>query len=129
RIRQRDFDMVPSVYSAMPYPSPDLQIIWNSKYIDSSYNRPGVKDPAVDKLTDEIAANQGKQDALLALGHALDRVLTWNMYMIPMWYNNHQRYAYWDKFSMPSIQPMNGLELDTWWYDFNRANRLPAERR
>jgi len=129
RFRQRDFDMVPSVYNAMPYPSPDLQIIWNSKYIDSSYNRPGVKDPAVDKLTDEIAANQGKPDALLALGHALDRVLTWNMYMIPMWYNNHQRYAYWDKFSMPSIQPMNGLELDTWWYDINRANRLPAERR
>lgn len=49
--------------------------------------------------------------------------------MIPMWYTNHERYAYWDKFSMPAVAPSNGMELDTWWYDMNRAARLPAERR
>jgi len=129
RLRQRDFDMLPTVYSAMPYPSTDLKIIWNSHYIDSSYNTPGVQDPAIDKLTDEIASHQGQPDALLALGRALDRVLTWNMFMIPMWYNNHERYAYWDKFSMPAVRPTNGLDLDTWWFDMNRASRLPAERR
>ncbi|MBU9821099.1 MULTISPECIES: extracellular solute-binding protein [Rahnella] len=129
RMRQRDYDMIPTVYPAMSYPSSDLQIYWNTKYLDSTYNKPGVSDPAIDKLTDEIAANQGKPDALLSLGHALDRVLTWNMYMIPMWYTHHERYAYWDKFSMPAIAPANGLELDTWWYDMNRAARLPAQRR
>ncbi|MFU2316601.1 extracellular solute-binding protein [Rahnella sp. PCH160] len=129
RMRQRDYDMIPTVYPAMSYPSSDLQIYWNSKYLDSTYNKPGVSDPAIDKLTDEIAANQGKPDALLSLGHALDRVLTWNMYMIPMWYTHHERYAYWDKFSMPSVTPANGMELDTWWYDMNRAARLPEQRR
>lgn len=129
RMRRRDYDMLPTVYPATPYPSADLQIVWNSKYIDSTYNKPGVKDPAVDQLTHQIAAHQGEPDTLLALGRALDRVLTWNMYMIPMWYSNHERYAYWDKFSMPAVRPANGLELDTWWYDMNRAARLPAERR
>lgn len=129
RMRQRDYDMIPTVYPATSYPSSDLRINWNTQYLDSTYNKSGISDPAIDKLTDEIAANQGKPDALLALGHALDRVLTWNRVMIPMWYTNHERYAYWDKFSMPAVAPSNGMELDTWWYDVNRAARLPAQRR
>lgn len=129
RMRQRDYDMIPTVYPATSYPSSDLRIYWNTQYLDSTYNKSGISDPAIDKLTDDIAANQGKPDALLALGHALDRVLTWNRVMIPMWYTNHERYAYWDKFSMPAVAPSNGMELDTWWYDVNRAARLPAQRR
>ncbi|TDS95999.1 microcin C transport system substrate-binding protein [Rahnella sp. BIGb0236] len=129
RMRQRDYDMLPTVYPATSYPSSDLRIYWNTQYLDSTYNKSGVSDPAIDKLTDEIAANQGKPEALLSLGHALDRVLTWNMLMIPMWYTHHERYAYWDKFSMPAVTPSNGMELDTWWYDMNRAARLPAQRR
>ena len=129
RMRQRDYDMLPTVYPATSYPSSDLRIYWNTQYLDSTYNKSGVNDPAIDKLTDEIAANQGKPEALLSLGHALDRVLTWNMLMIPMWYTHHERYAYWDKFSMPAVTPSNGMELDTWWYDMNRAARLPAQRR
>ncbi|MGG8469194.1 extracellular solute-binding protein [Rahnella sp. PAMC25617] len=129
RMRQRDYDMIPTVYPATSYPSSDLRIYWNTQYLDSTYNKSGISDPAIDKLTDDIAANQGKPDALLALGHALDRVLTWNKVMIPMWYTNHERYAYWDKFSMPAVAPSNGMELDTWWYDVNRAARLPAQRR
>lgn len=129
RMRQRDYDMIPTVYPATSYPSSDLRIYWNTQYLDSTYNKSGISDPAIDKLTDDIAANQGKSDALLALGHALDRVLTWNRVMIPMWYTNHERYAYWDKFSMPAVAPSNGMELDTWWYDVNRAARLPAQRR
>lgn len=129
RMRQRDYDMIPTVYPATSYPSSDLRIYWNTQYLDSTYNKSGISDPAIDKLTDDIAANQGKPDALLTLGHALDRVLTWNRVMIPMWYTNHERYAYWDKFSMPAVAPSNGMELDTWWYDVNRAARLPAQRR
>lgn len=129
RMRQRDYDMIPTVYPATSYPSSDLRIYWNTQYLDSTYNKSGISDPAIDKLTDDIAANQGKPDALLALGHALDRVLTWNRVMIPMWYTNHERYAYWDKFSMPAVAPSNGMELDTWWYDVNHAARLPAQRR
>ena len=38
RMRERDFDMMSTVYMAMPFPSADLQILWDSQYIDSSYN-------------------------------------------------------------------------------------------
>ncbi len=91
RMRERDFDMMSTVYMAMPFPSADLQILWDSQYIDSSYNTAGVKDPAVDSLVRQIAAHQGDEKALLPLGRALDRVLTWNYYMLPMWYLGQPR--------------------------------------
>ncbi|MGO4742699.1 extracellular solute-binding protein [Serratia quinivorans] len=128
RMRERDFDMMATVYMAMPFPSADLKILWDSEYINSSYNRPGVADPAVDSLVRQIAAHQGDEKALLPLGRALDRVLTWNRYMLPMWYSNHDRYAYWDKFSTPSIRPAYVIGFDNWWFDVNKAARLPAQQ-
>lgn len=129
RLRKRDFDMLPSRYFAFPWPDSQLQIIWASAYIDSSYNRPGVKNPVVDALIKQIIAHQGDEAALLPLGRALDRVLLWNWYMIPTWYFASDHYAMWDKFSRPEVKPTYSLGFSTWWYDVNKAARLPAQRR
>ncbi|CNE15531.1 putative substrate-binding transport protein [Yersinia nurmii] len=129
RLRSRDFDMLPAVYPAFTYPSTYLRLYWSSEYIDSTYNRPGVSDPAIDSLIQQIISHQGQPEALISLGRALDRVLTWNNFMIPMWYSNHTRFAYWDKFSMPSVRPTYSLGFDSWWFDVNKAAHLPAERR
>lgn len=129
RMRKRDYDMIPTLYSAMPYPSADVQIAWASEYVDSTYNAPGVKSPVVDELVSQIVANQGDKQKLLPLGRALDRVLTWNYYMIPMWYMAADRFAWWNKFSKPAIHPLYATGFDTWWYDVNKAAQLPANRR
>ncbi|MFB0712938.1 extracellular solute-binding protein [Buttiauxella noackiae] len=129
RMRKRDYDMIPTLYSAMPYPSADVQIAWASEYVDSTYNAPGVKSPVVDELISQIVANQGDKQKLLPLGRALDRVLTWNYYMIPMWYMAADRFAWWNKFSKPAIHPLYATGFDTWWYDVNKAAHLPANRR
>ncbi|MFI8415907.1 extracellular solute-binding protein [Serratia sp. NPDC078593] len=128
RVRNRDFDMVSTVYPAMPFPSTSLQVYWDTAYLDSTYNTPGVSDPAVDALIKKIMQNQGDEQALIPLGRALDRVLTWNYYMLPMWYSNHDRYAFWDKFSQPAIRPTYSIGLNTWWFDVNKAGRLPAQQ-
>lgn len=129
RLRSRDYDMMPTLYSAMPWPGPDLQISWASEYVDSTYNAPGVKSPVVDKLVGQIIASQGDKKKLLLLGRALDRVLTWNDYMLPMWYMRADRFAWWNKFSRPAIHPLYTSGFDTWWYDVNKAAQLPAQRR
>lgn len=129
RLRSRDYDMLPTLYRAMQYPNGDLLVRWASGYLDSSYNAPGVQDPAIDQLIEAIVRHQGQPTPLRALGRALDRVLTWQQLMIPMWYSKRERYAYWDKFSQPAIRPLYGMDLDCWWYDVNKAARLPAERR
>lgn len=129
RLRGRDFDMTATLYNTSTYPDANLKIAWSSQYIDSSYNTPGVQDPAIDTLTAQIEKHQGQKEALLSLGRALDRVLTWNQFMIPMWYSNHDRFAYWNKFAMPAVRPAYSLGFDSWWYDAQRAAALPPERR
>ncbi len=127
RLRERDFDMISSSYSANYYPSSNLKIVWRSDFIDSTYNTAGVQDPAVDYLIDGIMKNQDDEDALLHWGRALDRVLTWNHYIIPEWHISSFRVSYWDKFGRPSTRPKYALGIDTWWIDRNARRKLPAK--
>ncbi|WP_428800738.1 extracellular solute-binding protein [Vibrio kyushuensis] len=129
RLRDRDFDMVSSAYYANPYPNSSLMIVWNSNYIDSTYNTAGVTDPAVDYLTQAIADNQQNPEKLLALGRSLDRVLQWNFYMVPQWHYSKYRVATWDKFERPDVRPDYDLGIDTWWVSKEKASKLPEKRR
>lgn len=127
RLRERDFDMISSSYGANYYPSSNLKIVWRSDFIDSTYNTAGVQDPAVDYLIDGIMKNQDDEEALLHWGRALDRVLTWNHYIIPEWHISSFRVAYWDKFGRPAARPKYALGIDTWWIDQNAQRKLPAK--
>jgi len=129
RVRKSDFDMLVSPYPAIPYPDNNLQLYWSSNYVNSTYNRPHVTNPVIDQLLAQINQHQSDEAALLPLGRALDRVLLWNYYMIPMWYSASNRYAWWDKFSMAAERPTYSLGFDSWWYDVNKAAQLPAQRR
>ena len=127
RMRNRDYDMIDRGYDANAYPSLDLKQIWRSDYIDSTFNTAGVQDPAVDYLIDGIAAHQADEKALLAWGRALDRVLTWNFYVVPMWNLSEFRIAYWDKFARPQLRPKYDLGLDSWWIDPDKEAKLPRK--
>ncbi|WP_299020173.1 extracellular solute-binding protein [uncultured Photobacterium sp.] len=129
RLRDRDFDMVSHGYGANAYPNPNLLIAWNSNFIDSTYNTAGVKDPAIDYLTDKIVENQQKPEELLYYGRALDRVLQWNFFVIPQWHISKFRVASWDKFSRPEVRPKYSLGKDTWWIDSSKVAKLPEKRR
>jgi microcin C transport system substrate-binding protein len=128
RLRERDFDMISSGYGASFFPSSDLQIVWRSNFLDSTYNTAGVQDPAVDYLVDGIVANQENEEALLAWGRALDRVLTWNHYVMPEWHISKFRVAHWNKFAKPAVRPKYALGIGTWWVDRAKEARLPARR-
>ncbi|EMM0379391.1 ABC transporter substrate-binding protein [Pluralibacter gergoviae] len=130
RLRSRDYDMMPRPWRAVLWPSGgDLQIAWGSQYINSSYNGPGVQSPVIDSLLAQMIRNEGNKPKLLPLARALDRVLTWNYYQLPMWYMATDRVAYWDKFSRPAVRPVYTLGFDNWWYDASKAAKLPADRR
>ncbi|MDR1470428.1 MAG: extracellular solute-binding protein [Spirochaetaceae bacterium] len=115
RVRNRDFDMLSWVMSASEYPSPDLMILWHSEHVNNTWNVAGVMDDAVDYLTESIARYQGDKAALVTIGRALDRVLTWNYYVIPQWHIAKYRIAHTDKFGFPAERPTYGLGTDTWW--------------
>jgi microcin C transport system substrate-binding protein len=125
RLRERDFDLISSGYGARFYPDSNLLILWHSDYLDYTYNTAGVQDEAVDALVEGIVANQGDAEALLHYGRALDRVLTWNHYVVPQWHISMFRVAYWDKFDKPAIRPRYSLGESTWWIDRRKEAQLP----
>ncbi|QIQ22388.1 ABC transporter substrate-binding protein [Zophobihabitans entericus] len=128
RMRVLDYDMLPSVYYAYTYPASSLKIMWGSDYLNSSWNSSGLHNEAIDSLLQSIENNQDNADNLLSLGRALDRVLTHEYAMIPMWYPRYTFYAYWNKFSLPEIKPKYAMGLDTWWYDKDKVQILPTNR-
>ncbi|MDP2575132.1 extracellular solute-binding protein [Vibrio penaeicida] len=129
RYRDRDYDMVFAQISSGNYPSPNTQLVWHSKFLDSTYNRPGLIDSTIDSLTEAIADNQDNPTKLIYLGRALDRVLQWNFLAIPTWHIGIFRVASWDKFDRPATRPAYDLGLDTWWINTDKAQKLPEKRR
>ncbi len=128
RMRSRDYDMMPRVWRAMPWPSSDLQISGHRNISIPLIMPPGVQSPVIDSLINQIIAAQGNKEKLLPLGRALDRVLTWNYYMLPMWYMAEDRLAWWDKFSQPAVRPVYSHGYRYAWYDVNKAAKLPSAR-
>ena len=64
----------------------------------------GINDPYADKLIERIIYSTDRKDLLVA-ARVLDRIL-WNDFdMLPNWYINKHRVAYFNKFTKPEILP------------------------
>jgi len=123
RVNDRDFDIVVASWPESLSPGNEQREFWGSASADreGSRNLVGIKDPAVDKLIDQVIFAKSRDD-LLAATHALDRVLLWNAYVVPQWTSTSLRYAYWKRFDHPSPLPRYSLGFpDIWWASSARA--------
>lgn len=116
RLRNFDFDMTVYTYAVGLNPGNELRSYWHSSSADikGSQNLSGIKNPAVDALIMQIIKAENR-DEMKQYVHALDRLLMWEFYLIPQWYMDAYRIAYWDKFLLPSVQPPYALGIETWW--------------
>ena len=109
-------------------PGNEQRDFWSSAAADTpgSRNYMGIKNPAVDKLIDRVIFAKDR-DELVAATHALDRVLLWNYYAVPQWYDDRIKIAYWNKFGMPEKQPeYSGIDPFSWWIDTAKEQALKA---
>jgi microcin C transport system substrate-binding protein len=121
-----DFDMTTGVFGQSLSPGNEQRDFWGSDKVNvkGSRNLMGVNSKAVDGLIDEVIAAPDREE-LIVRTHALDRVLLHGHYVIPQWYFDAFRLAYWNKFGRPAISPKYGLGvLETWWYDPAKAGKL-----
>ncbi len=118
RIRERDFDMTTLGWAQSLSPGNEQRGYWGSDSADQNQSRnyAGIKNPAVDKLIDQVIFAETRED-LVAATRALDRVLMWNNYMIPQWFLAADRIAYWDRFGRPEKLPeyTYGFPMIWWW--------------
>ncbi len=126
RVQSFDFDAVTGRFSQSMSPGNEQRDFWSSKAADipGSRNLAGIKSPVVDALVDKIIYSKNRED-LVAAVHALDRVLLWEYYTVPQYYQPNMRYAYWNKFGIPDKQPdYAGIDVDSWWVDPDKAAAL-----
>ncbi|WP_411063747.1 extracellular solute-binding protein [Vibrio rotiferianus] len=113
---QRQFDMTPIQYKVRIPPNTELRSSLKSEFanVSSSYNISGINNPIVDQLVEGLVKADSFSDTQ-AHGRALDRVLKWNFYYLPLWARNFQLVAHQSYIQKPTSAPKYGYEVEFWW--------------
>ncbi|WP_342242935.1 extracellular solute-binding protein [Pseudomonas sp. OTU5201] len=116
RLRSRDFDMIPATWGQSSSPGNEQMEFWHSRSADSAGSRNfiGLRDPAIDKLVEGLIRADSRK-SLVVHARALDRVLLWGHYVVPNYYVDTWRVAYWNHFQRPETTPLYDYSLMTWW--------------
>ncbi len=121
-----DFDMTVHNWPQSLSPGNEQREFFASGFADrkQSRNLAGIKDPAVDALVEAIV-NAPNRAALITACKALDRVLIWNRYVVPMWFKPADWIAYWKRVRHPDVMPGYALGYPAiWWHDAKAAAEL-----
>ena len=100
-------------------PGNELFAMFHSSSADKrgSYNVGGIQDKYIDKLLENIVYSPNRESMIIA-AHLLDRLLWNKFYMLPNWFINKHRIAYFNKFKMPNHLPKyyeaTNYVLKTW---------------
>jgi microcin C transport system substrate-binding protein len=130
RIRSRDYDVIVSGWGQSLSPGNEQRDYFGSEAADreGSRNYGGIKNLAVDALIERVIFAKDR-DELVAATHALDRVLLWNQYVIPMWTIDYARTARWDRFGKPEKLPRYSYGFpEIWWFDKERAEKVGVKQ-
>lgn len=117
RMNEFDFDMTPLPIAQSNSPGNEQRDFWGSEKADikGSRNYIGIKDPVIDDLVEKIIRAKSRAE-LVALTHALDRVLLSGYYVIPHWHSDTFNLAYAKKLAHPQkLSPLSPSVTDTWW--------------
>ncbi len=122
-----DFDIVTGFMQTSYIPGTELRQFYGSETADTStFNKAGLRSPAVDVLVDKIIGAQSQQELETAIS-ALDRVLRALRPWVPQWNKNAHTVAYYDMYEYPDPLPPFALgNLDFWWYNAEKAEKLKA---
>lgn len=116
RLGDFDYDMTIHTWGHTLSPGNEQNLYWSSKAADQkgSRNYIGIKNSTIDFLC-EMLANAKTREELITTTKALDLALLWGHYLIPLYHSNKIFLAYWDKFSHPQFNPLDGIVLMNWW--------------
>jgi len=128
RMLDYDFDMIKNSWRVSLSPGNEQQFYWGSDVgkKEGSKNYAGVDSPVVDLLIEKLIGAKTR-DELTTTIHALDRVLLWGHYVIPLYHSAIDRIAYWDFLEYPDNIPLYGIVIESWWADLEKRQRLKKQ--
>ncbi len=118
RIHDYDFDLWVGGLNFFPPPGTELRSFFGSQSADiRGGNSGGIQNPVVDAIIEQIIIAK-ELEVLHNRTRALDRVLLWNHYVVPTYFNDESWVAYWDRFGFPERRPFYSVGFpDSWWVD------------
>ena len=118
RIRNQDFDMVMYTFPHTPSPGTEQASLWGSSTVDQhgSRNIAGIKLKSIDSLTEKIPQANSREE-LLTLIRAMDRIILWNHFVLPLWYQPDWLVVHKKQLKYPKTPAPYALDLSTWWYE------------
>ena len=128
RMLNYDFDMINAIWRVSLSPGNEQQFYWGSEIgkKDGSRNYAGVDSPVVDELIEKLISAKTRKELTTAI-HALDRVLLWGHYVIPLYHSNTDRIAYWDFLEYPDNIPLYGIVIESWWANSEKLQQLKKQ--
>ncbi len=125
RVNDFDFDIIVGGMGQSESPGNEQLEFWGSRAAAAkgSQNYAGIKNPIVDNLI-ELVIDAPNRASLVQRVRALDRVLLWEYYVVPLYYNAKYWLAIWDKFDRPAIAPKYVFDFNSWWIDPKLEARL-----
>ncbi len=118
RLTNFDYDLMLVRWVNSLSPGNEQAIYWGSAASDQpgTRNYAGIKNPAVDDLVTKITAAPTRAELVTAV-HALDRVLQWGYYVVPLYYLPTDHVATAAGLARPAITPLYGYVQESWWQD------------
>ena len=113
-----DFDMAEAQFPESESLGNEQAQFWGCAVANEpgTQNLAGICDPAVDALVARVISAKD-YDGLVTAARALDRVLLWNWYVVPQWYLQQVRIAYWNRFGYVPVPVRIGVAFEAWWLD------------
>lgn len=123
RLNDFDYDMVLFRWVNSLSPGNEQLNYWGSAAADlpGSRNYAGVKSPAVDAVAVSIGESKTREE-LVARTHALDRLLSWGYYGVPLYHMGRDLVAYRAGLKRPEVTPVYGMVIEAWWRDVSGTN-------
>ncbi len=111
-----DYDMIVARRGVTLSPGDEQYNYWSSASATApgSRNYAGITNPALDAMIDTLVAAKTREE-LVTAARALDRILMWGNYVVPLYHDPGFRIARWNKIARPAEAPIYGAVLETFW--------------
>lgn len=127
RTQNKDFEMRDGVYRSGFIEGSGLEQKYSCKDSDDVFNPAGYCSPVIDALAKGLQEVETYDD-MAAHITAIDRILRYDYFMVPVWTLTDSWVAYYDMYEYPEILPPYLLgHVDFWWINPDKQAGLIAD--
>jgi microcin C transport system substrate-binding protein len=110
------YDMIIHEWKISRSPGNQLKNYWSSEAanIPGSRNYAGIQHPVIDELIQKLL-KACDRSIFVATSQAIDRILCFQNYVVPLFYLKKDLIAHWDKFGYPLHAEDLEMHFVSWW--------------